>query len=334
MLQIDLSCFNEYGESPIPKAPTVSFSNGYTAVPSQYLYFYRDQKNVERIISEIEFEPNFPIFVGNDDGRVYLRVGIIGFENYPRGKLNSQNQKIVYGRAWYIEPNAPTSEVLQTACLALKKAREHELREKLSLQLNNGENKATPFNSHIDAALMVKVAEVFQAKNAVDFPSYIANVLTKLSLNKLTFKLLGVKRHSFDQYLVDIELSKLEKETLFSDFTGLRFSVLCSHSHAGFLHELIARLIHLSDRYVEEKLSFRGFKRFSYRNCPLAIAQFSLDTRLFNYSCQDFQSDFDNMTYAVDAARIPSISNNEFGEKLKAKLASFGPLDGYLPSVS
>jgi len=48
--------YNQYGEMALANAPTVSFSQATNKVPSQYLRFHRTQANVEKIISEIEFE--------------------------------------------------------------------------------------------------------------------------------------------------------------------------------------------------------------------------------------------------------------------------------------
>lgn len=52
--------------------------------------------------------------------------------NNQSGNTNTsteQAKKIVYGCRWMLEPTMPISEVVQTVLLAVKKAREHELRE-------------------------------------------------------------------------------------------------------------------------------------------------------------------------------------------------------------
>ena len=323
---------NQYGEYPLTNAPKVTLSNGIHAVPSQYLNVTRTLEFVENIINDIEFDEAFPVFVGTRNNMLYLQVGVIGYENYPKGKPDTDKQKIVYGRPWYIEPMAPTSEIVQTACLAIKKAREHELREKFKLQLNNNENIATPFNSHIDAVLMSRDKTFFQPKIKCDFEVEIREIFKRLQLNKLSFQLNQIHEHTGDQYIVDITIASSKEEILFPDFAGLSFSLLCQKdSHSAFLHELMARLIHLSDRYVEEQFQFREFNRFSYQHCPQTIAQFSLNSRLLEQSDQAFWQDFEDMSYKMDSERVPPISENSLGKKLKKSLAKFSHLHGYLP---
>ena len=54
------------------------------------------------------------LFADEDGSGLYLQVGLIGRENYERGS-QIRPHKLVYGRKWRIDPDTPTSEVIQTA---------------------------------------------------------------------------------------------------------------------------------------------------------------------------------------------------------------------------
>lgn len=155
--------FNAFGEAALQNAPTICLKNGKIAVPQQFLHYQRTRKNVENIISKIRFSINFPLFVHEENNCLFLQVGIVGHENYTTDTAIQVRPKIVYGRRWYIEPHTPTSEVVQTAYLAIQKAREHELREyvRLSVTVDKKTHLTTPFNTHMDLPLMAKNAELF-----------------------------------------------------------------------------------------------------------------------------------------------------------------------------
>ena len=141
-LKVDQNiCFDEMGESPLPFAPSVEFANGEKAVPQQFIDVCRTLESVENVLADISLPKDCILFAGQIDSIVFLQVGIIGHENYPikldlqelsiSNETSDKPKKIVYGRRWMLEPTTPTSEVVQTAFLAVKKAREHELRELL-----------------------------------------------------------------------------------------------------------------------------------------------------------------------------------------------------------
>lgn len=155
--------FNAFGEAALYHAPTIQLDNGKTAIPQQFLHYQRTRKNVENIISKIRFSMNFPLFVHEENNCLFLQVGIVGHENYTTDTAIHIRPKIVYGRRWYIEPHTPTSEVIQTAYLAIQKAREHELREYVHLKVtvNQQTYDTTPFNTHMDLPLMANNAELF-----------------------------------------------------------------------------------------------------------------------------------------------------------------------------
>lgn len=63
---------------------------------------------------------------------MYVQIGLIGRENYERGPA-VRRRKLVYGRKWRLDADTPSSEILQTMYLAIQKAREHEVRELLTV---------------------------------------------------------------------------------------------------------------------------------------------------------------------------------------------------------
>ena len=145
------------GESPIENAPSVKLDNGGLCIPQHYLRYHHTRQSVERIILDIDYSDRYPVFVCEDDSGLYLQVGIVGYDNYaPRA--SQSGLKVVYGRKWRVEPQLPTSEIIQTVFLALKKAREHEVRELFRFHHRSG--STTPFNTHHDLPLMSQNADL------------------------------------------------------------------------------------------------------------------------------------------------------------------------------
>jgi hypothetical protein len=139
------------GETALPSAPKVLLDDGTNCIPQHYLSYHHTKESVENMVAEISYDPNYLIFVDEDKGGIFIQVGIIGIDNYMNAQ-SQDSQKIVYGRRWRVEPQLPSSEILQTAFLALMKAREHEVRELIKY---NDKNKATtPFSCHHDLPLM------------------------------------------------------------------------------------------------------------------------------------------------------------------------------------
>lgn len=87
-------------------------------MPQHYLQYRMDEKALSEILSHCECFDNTLWFANSEGEGLFLQVGIIGHENYDRAhKLRPR--KIVYGIRWRIEQNTPTSEVVQTAFLAV-----------------------------------------------------------------------------------------------------------------------------------------------------------------------------------------------------------------------
>lgn len=67
---------------------------------------------------------------------VFLKQGLTFLQIQPlEGTCNKTNEPMAWrGRKWYISPHSTTSEIVQTAFLALRTAFEHEMREKFTFR--------------------------------------------------------------------------------------------------------------------------------------------------------------------------------------------------------
>ena len=312
------------GEKAIDNAPRLTLRNGRSCIPQHYLQYAHSLASVEALITDIDFCTRYPIFVSEDDGNIILQIGIIGQDNY-RSSKRSSSPKIVFGRKWRIEPNLPSSEVIQTAFLAIKKAREHEIRELFTLRLE--EKTTTPFNNHHDLPLM--------ARNS--------DILTKPALNTNAINI-ALDSVSFDGGVFNI----LDIQTLRNGFTAitLSYAAKTSDHHEEFTeepiiillktvtpnalyHALMSEMIAISDRLVDETFTYRGFARFSRQNEVTAIAQLSADLRQnpkamleSSHRADRFVKNFAAERYDTDLSRIPQLTQSAYGQKLYKRLSS------------
>ena len=318
---------NDFGETALKFAPKIRLANGESAVPQQFLNVCRNQSNLSNILANISTPSNFQLFAGQEGSCLFLVVGVIGKENYPSNTRAREQTKIVYGRRWIIEESTPTSEVVQTAMLAIKKAREHEVRELVTLSINHGKNRATPFNCHLDLPLMVGNQALMQASEVPAIDDLIEGVRVDGNRLKLVRSVtLGSKR------IVEVALAANEAQCYFSELEKAVITVICEDADGhDFLHQLMATLIKQSDRYVEESVAFKGFHRFSHNVDVLKLAEFSYQTRNVSVTDTRFNNEFKDMSYRVDAAKAPVFNVGELGRQQRQKLAEYDVLGGYLP---
>lgn len=312
------------GERAIDNAPKLTLRNGRSCIPQHYLQYAHSRHSVETIISNIEFCDRYPIFVSEDSGGLILQIGIIGYDNYKAAEKQSC-PKIVFGRKWRVEPNLPTSEIIQTAFLAIKKAREHEIRELFTLSTHG--KTATPFNNHHDLPLMARNADILQTSAPL-------NICLKQALSAI----------KFDGGIFDIA----DKETLRNGMTVLTLNFLPKSvgSHTEFSqepivlllkdttandlhHALITEMIARSDRLVDETFRYKGFARFSRDHDAAAIAQLSTDLRqkpetLLGEAgkAESFTQDFAAERYDTDLTRIPQLTRSPYSQKLHDHLSA------------
>jgi len=326
-----------WGETPLPFAPTIRLKHGKATVPQQYLMVERNLENVEAILQDIEFSDHYILFAGNENANIYLQVGIIGCENYPYNQQQSKENKIVYGRRWLIEPSTPTSEVVQTALLALKKAREHELRENVYIMLENN-IKTTPFNTHMDLPLMKNNSEFFEIDNDANsnkktVDSVMQSVLSCFKLKSFVIKLDSITEIVGDKFLIQLKLHSTCEDVHFPEFKNCSLSILCSEvTESSLIQQLMDELVRISDRYVDNQFSFNGFARFSNTVCPLKIAEFSYQTRNIKHKDPRFVKYFKQMSYEVDSSKAPTYATGELGDKQRYSIEKNRVMSGYLPN--
>lgn len=302
------------GEQPITRAPSVILDDGRSCVPQHYLRYAHDLASTEAIVARVEYDQNYPIFVSTDSGGIFIQIGVIGPDNYKADK----REKIVFGRRWRVEPNLPTSEIIQTAFLALKKAREHEIREQVTLRFDG--HIATPFSCHQDLPLLAR-----QNPKAQKCTQSAAQIVAKLHYGETGFSLIDTVALVGGDVVLTVKTDRPHPSL--KDIISFTAPDL---SQAAILHNFIDALVRLSDRDVEERFTFDGFARFSHDVCPEQIARFSIKTRecptklLDDDEAARFVSEFSAQNYAIDSTRIPALSDSDYGKALKSKLGKRG----------
>lgn len=321
------------GEKALANAPKAVLADGRFCIPQHYLSYQHSLSSVEQLLLDIDFDPRYPIFASQDETGIYVQVGIIGVDNY-KSNTNSQ-EKVVYGRKWRVEPQLPSSEIIQTVFLALKKAREHEIRELFRLEHNN--KMTTPFNNHHDLPLLTNSRERLQptaSKTQALFCTEIEQVLKTIRYDDMQFELLSFLLRPTGEYLVELKLLPQAGDQL-AELTGTEYIsfMLAKPTINYFTHQLMQHLIQLSDRYIDEQFRYRGFNRFSWENEVSAIAQLSTEVRQLHKSADldGFNQHWQQSNYETDRSRIPVVSSGALWSKLKNQLDSFSPIASTLP---
>lgn len=329
------------GEKALDDAPKAKLADGRFCIPQHYLSYQHTLQSVEQILLDIDCDPRYPIFASqessNADDSIYIQVGIIGVDNYK--EKQNQQEKIVYGRKWRVEPQLPTSEIIQTVFLALKKAREHEIRELFRLEYQD--KKTTPFNNHHDLPLLTNSRARLQSppacassQNGALFSRDIEQVLTAVNYGGVRFELLSFMMRPTTEFLIELSVLQ-DPETSANELSNTRFiSFLIKKLNINhFLNQLMQQLILLSDRYIDEHFCYRGFNRFSWDNDVKAIAQLSSDVRQLHKSdaAENFNLHWQQNNYETDRSRIPVVSSGPLWHKLIRQLAPFAPVESTLP---
>jgi len=318
------------GEYSLDDAPVVRLTNGQDCVPQQFYYFSHTRETVEQLVFLIQFDKRYPIFVGESNGALYLQIGIIGPDNYG----DDRSEKIVYGRKWRIEPELPTSELIQTVYLAIQKAREHEVRELLQVRYNH--RWTTPFNNHQDLPLMANNADLLKSSTLGSNVGSIDDIERKLLSIRYDGSELTVKEHyGLPNGRVFLELCVVRSEfsRLPEMSTGTIPLLLSSYCVNNFLYTLMDALLDASNRYIDEHFLFDKYARFSRINSVDKIAELSSAGR--NIESGDmvtaFSSRYEFSKDSVDANRVPVLLNTRLTRKLKQQLNEFEPLQGFVP---
>lgn len=338
------------GEYAVENAPQTRLEDGRFCVPQHYLKYQHTLASVEELILKLDYCDRYPIFVSEDNQGIYLQIGIIGLDNYADNSYGLSNidvddsqhhgseakdetMKIVYGRKWRVESKLPSSEIVQTAFLALKKAREHEVRE--LFRLTAFDKVTTPFNSHHDMAMLTNSHEQLQKKDQSKPWEQLQKELDNVCYDQTTFRIANIENRHESYWLMEIDvvagestqLPEMQQQPLLVlILSKLTFNELC--------YQLIAELIRLSDRHVDEHFTFLKVARFSQENDIKAIAKISADTRKLHKSLEesDFEKHWRNENYQVDLTRVPHLNESVFSERIKGLVNTFSGIEGMLPN--
>jgi hypothetical protein len=374
----------QLGESPINHAPYVSLENGMQCIPQHYLQYQHNRESVELLVVDIEYWHNFIVLIDEDKSGIYLQIAVIGKDNYPSSNdavrpdqlsVNSHHplinsvthsaiNKVVYGRKWRVEKELPTSEIIQTAFLALKTAREHEVRELFRLQHKGA--LTTPFNNHHDLPVMAKLLTASGTNSPLntDLASLpldeqilsINQALAKVSYDSASFAVhntnskLAIESRYNGDWLIDIKLLA-NSDTQLAEITTNKQTHAASKSSPSnvtvvtliiprltinaIYFNLMQALIDLSNKHVAENFSYRGFNRFSTDNSILEIAQLSMGLRQKRGVQQgSFISEFTKKNNQIDAARVPELRPGKLAQKIVKKMSQFDQLQGFIPKIS
>lgn len=331
------------GESAVEHAPKVILPTGLSCIPQHYLRYQHSRQTVEAILHDIHFDKRYLVFVGEQDGQntqipetgdqqLYIQIGIIGPDNY----IASQANKIVYGRKWRVEPDLPSSEIIQTVFLALLKIREHEIREKLVL-LSEGRT-STPFNNHHDLPLMAQNACYLQGASEEqsepsNIPDSLEALLPYLTYDGAHFELLRNEQVDENLWLVRVKLHPSEATMLEELSKVLTVNLLLTQPSINhFLHRLMEELVLISNRYLAESFTYKGFARFSEDVEVFNIANLSTTTRALKVG-KNTKEAHQELQYGVDANRRPQLPDTPYSQRLQRVIEEFEPLLGFKPEI-
>lgn len=318
MASVTLLC----GETAIEHAPVLPVPSGGRCIPQHYLRYAHSRESVEAVVADIAYDSHFPVFVSEDKGGTFIQIGIVGFDNY-KAVPECGRPKIVFGRRWRVEPNLPTSEIIQTVFLALKKAREHEVRERFTVSY--GGARTTPFNNHHDLPLMAREAEALTSPSEQSADDAILTA-----------------RYSGHGFTINARQTTPMGATLYhviydstSDFIPTKGMEFMTRAVDGIsegnavLRGLVGALLAASDAHVDRDFTYQGFARFADNVDTIAIAQLSRATRRAperviedSQTAATFTQSFATEQYETDATRIPALGESAYAERLRTQLSA------------
>lgn len=319
------------GETPMPMAPCIRLMNGKSCIPQQYLQYEQTVESVSSILNDIEAVKDILLFCGQDDDGLYLQAGSVGHDNYKR-KGEAGKRRIVYGRRWRIDTYIPTSEVIQTAFLAIKKACEHEIRELLTIHDRDSGRTGTPFSTHLDLPLMARFPELVMRDPASVNQPLLETWLEGVRFDGREIKIDDVSIRRNGNLIVDLVFAEASSPRVRSAFEHLPMTlVLREFSEATLLHELMNALIQRSDRMVDEQFRYCGFARFSQKADPARLTQLSIVTRTAGLADEQFEHVRTALNYDTDRRRVPSLGAGALAHRNRRALQQEGELGGHMP---
>jgi len=358
MKNIELSS----GEFAVENAPHTQLEDGTYCIPQHYLKYQHTLSSVEELMLKVNYCDRYPLFVSQDNQGIYLQVGIIGVDNYSGSNYGSNNSgdnvysansagfdrvfmnkeqtreskdktlKIVYGRKWRVEPKLPSAEIVQTAFLAIKKAREHEVRELFRLSAFN--KVTTPFNTHHDVTMLINSEAQLKKPQSEILLVQLQQELDNIKYDQASFQILNIENKRDKYWIVEVEVL-VEASTVLPEIQQGQLIVLIVNklTFNEVCYQLMAELIGLSDRHVDENFTYSNVARFSQQNDIKAIAKISANTRELHKSSNksDFVKHWRQENYQVDLTRVPQLNAGVLSERIRGLLSSFNTIEGILP---
>ncbi len=326
------------GEKPLQNAPVVRLDNGAACIPQHYLTFAHSQHSLEQIILNCDFDDDYLIMASEDAQGLYVQIGIVGYDTYKPPTPESE-KKIVYGRRWRVERHFPTSELIQTIFLAIKKAREHEVRERFKLCING--RVSAPFSTHQDLPLIVSQATQLttnRLNDDMDTFSHGSKMLLKnIRFDQGYLTITNIESRNNGQVLVDLNLTTSSHSQLPENHKVNELTlILTSPNTNELLFALMEKLIERSDRYVDERFCYRQVNRFSREMSVQKIARLSLQTRQQQggKKAAQFYTQLKQHNACIDAARAPRIESPKLAKHLQQKLPITETLEGFPPKFT
>ncbi|MGZ5198703.1 MAG: hypothetical protein ACXWC4_02950 [Telluria sp.] len=319
------------GETPMPLAPCVQLMNGGSCIPQHYLQYEQTVESVSAILNDIQAVSDILLFCGQDECGLYLQAGSVGHDNYKR-KGEAGNRRIVYGRRWRIDTYIPTSEVIQTAFLAIKKACEHEVRELLTIHDRDSGRTGTPFSTHLDLPLMARFPELVMREGGSVKRPLLVTWLQGVRFDGREIRIDDVMIRRNGNLIVDLVFEESSSPRGRSGFEQFPMTiVLREFSEASLVHEIMNALIQRSDRLVDEQFRYRGFARFSQSLDPARLTRLSIVTRSDGLPNEQFNLVRTALNYDTDTRRVPSLGAGMLAHRNRCALRQEGELGGHMP---
>ncbi len=273
---------------------------------------------------DMEYDPDYLIFVSENAGGIYIQIGVAGLDNYkPASK--QPGRKIVFGRLWRVEPSLPTSEIIQTVFLALKTAREHEIRELFTV--TSGGAKTTPLSNHHDLPLMAR----HSGDLLTDAPDMTPDaVVSSIAFSGGKFEITQAEQRASGQWIFDLAYAPAPG-TVRADMAEPMTLLLNDLSPNAIYHGLMDEVLRRSNLHVARNFTFKGFARFSPDVNILAIAELSSAVRAKPKNA-GFNTALSDTNYETDAGRVPVLSDSAYAHKIKSDIAKLDIRAGFLPA--
>ncbi|MCS0609355.1 hypothetical protein NX773_14385 [Massilia solisilvae] len=319
------------GETPMPLAPRVELTNGKSCIPQHYLQYEQTVESISAVLNDIEAVDDILLFCGEDDFGLYLQAGSVGHDNFKR-KGDAGNRRIVYGRRWRIDTYIPTSEVIQTAFLAIKKACEHEVRELLTIHDLDAGRTGTPFSTHLDLPLMARFPSLVMRESGSANQPLLETWLHGVRFNGRDIRIDDVAIHRNGNLVVDLAFAESSSPRARQGFDHLPMTIVLHElTQASVVHEIMDALIRHSDRLVDEQFRYRGFARFSRDIDPVRLAQMSVSTRNASLRDEQFERVRTALNYDTDTRRVPSLGAGMLAHRNRQALLQESGLGGHMP---